>query len=84
MSAVADRTPPRAPVGGARTYDGRVQPFLDAVGALVPSVGVGLLFWLGIRAIMRADRSEREALAKFEAERDGVSVAPNNAAARER
>lgn len=76
--------PPRLPLGAPRTYDGPVQPFLDAVGALIPSVGVGVLFWLGIRAIMRADRSEREALARFEAERDGVPVQANNAAARER
>lgn len=28
---------------------------------LAPSVGVGLVFWLAIRAIFRADRNERAA-----------------------
>lgn len=28
---------------------------------LVPSIGVGLVFWLAMRAIFRADRSERAA-----------------------
>ena len=27
-----------------------------AVGALVPSIGVGLLFWFAIRSIIQADR----------------------------
>lgn len=31
------------------------------LGALVPSIGVGLLFWFVMRALLRADRSEREA-----------------------
>lgn len=35
--------------------------FWFEAGALVPSIGVGLLFWFAIRAIMRADRHEREA-----------------------
>ena len=34
--------------------------FLFEAGSLLPSIGVGLLFWFTIRAIMRADRSERE------------------------
>lgn len=49
--------------------------FLDVVAALVPSVGVGLLFWFAMRAIIRADRAERAAIARMEsasapAERD--------------
>ncbi|PRZ17767.1 hypothetical protein [Nesterenkonia sandarakina] len=28
---------------------------------LAPSIGVGLVFWLAIRAIFRADRNERAA-----------------------
>lgn len=35
--------------------------FWFEAGALVPSIGVGLLFWFAIRAMMRADRREREA-----------------------
>lgn len=42
--------------------------FLAALGALIPSIGVFALFFLAIRAIIRSDRSEREALAAFEAE----------------
>ena len=51
-----------------RGYPGTVDSFLAALGALIPSVGVFALFYLAIRAIIRSDRSEREALAAFEAE----------------
>ncbi|MBF4606463.1 hypothetical protein [Curtobacterium sp. VKM Ac-1393] len=36
--------------------------------ALTPTIVVGLIFWFVMRAIMRADRSERAAYAKVEAE----------------
>jgi hypothetical protein len=36
--------------------------------ALAPSAGVGLLFWFAMRKIVRADRNEREALARLDAE----------------
>jgi heme exporter protein D len=35
--------------------------------ALVPSVGVLLVFWIGIRALLQADRRERAAQARIEA-----------------
>lgn len=35
--------------------------FWFEAGALVPSIGVGVLFWFVIRSILRADRAEREA-----------------------
>ncbi len=38
------------------------------VAGLVPSIGVGLLFWFAMRAVIRADRNERAALAEAEAE----------------
>lgn len=38
-----------------------------ALAALVPSIGVGLIFWLVIRALMNADRTERAALARMDA-----------------
>lgn len=41
---------------------------LDIAAALVPSVGVGLLFWFVVRAILSADRRERAAVAQFERE----------------
>lgn len=42
--------------------------FWQAVIALVPSVGVGVLFFVVIRSLVRADRNERAALARFEAQ----------------
>ena len=41
---------------------------LFELGALVPSIAVGLLFWFVIRAIMRADRTERQAEREAEAQ----------------
>lgn len=34
---------------------------------IIPSIGVGLLFWFSIRAVIRADRNERAALAREDA-----------------
>ncbi|GAA1730468.1 hypothetical protein GCM10009809_27520 [Isoptericola hypogeus] len=42
--------------------------FLAVLAALIPSVGVGLLFWLAMRKIVRADRNERLALDRMDAE----------------
>ncbi|TQL56059.1 hypothetical protein [Subtercola boreus] len=39
-----------------------------ALGALLPTVAIGLLFWFVMRAIMRSDKSERKVLARIEAE----------------
>lgn len=39
---------------------------LEALGALVPSIGVGLLFWYAVRAMVRADARERAAVAAME------------------
>jgi predicted permease len=36
--------------------------------ALAPTVVVGLIFWFVMRMILRADRDERRAYAKIEAE----------------
>ena len=40
---------------------------LDVLSALAPPVGVGLVFWFAMRAIVRADRAERAAIARMEA-----------------
>jgi hypothetical protein len=48
-----------------RTYDGGV---LDVLAGLLPTVAVGALFYVVIRAILHADRRERAALARMEAE----------------
>ncbi len=42
--------------------------FWAVLAGLVPSVGVGLLFWFVMRKIMRADRNERAALELHDAE----------------
>ena len=49
------------------------------VAALIPSIVVGVLFYVAMRAIVRADRNERAALARLDAEQEsGVdgNVAP--------
>ena len=41
---------------------------LLACAALLPSVGVGAIFWYVMRALVNADRTERAALARMDAE----------------
>ncbi|MBO0610981.1 hypothetical protein J0911_18305 [Myceligenerans salitolerans] len=42
---------------------------MDTLGAviagLLPSIGVGVLFWFAMRKIMRADRDERQAVERM-------------------
>jgi len=45
-----------------------MNPLVTALAALLPSIGVGLLFWFAIRALVNADRTERQALARMDAE----------------
>ncbi len=56
-------------VTGAR-YDAPVPDGVvtGIIFAVTPTVVVGLIFWFVMRAIMRADRTERSAYAKVEAE----------------
>ncbi|GAB4086512.1 hypothetical protein GCM10028784_31420 [Myceligenerans cantabricum] len=55
---------------------------MDTFGAvmagLLPSIGVGVLFWFAMRKIMRADRDERRALDRME--RPDVAAAPDSTA----
>lgn len=44
--------------------------FWPIIGALIPSIGVGVLFYLAMRYIVRADRNERLALARLDAEEE--------------
>lgn len=37
-----------------------------AVGALIPSIGVGIIFYYAMRFVIRADRNERTELAKLD------------------
>jgi flagellar biosynthesis/type III secretory pathway M-ring protein FliF/YscJ len=40
----------------------------DALLSLIPPLFVGVLFWIMIRSILRADRTERKVYSKIEAE----------------
>jgi len=44
-----------------------MNPLFTALAALLPSIGVGLLFWFAIRALVNADRTERQAMARMDA-----------------
>jgi preprotein translocase subunit YajC len=46
-----------------------IQDFwLNAIFSLVPTILIGLIFWFIMRSILRADRTERNTLKKYEAE----------------
>lgn len=40
----------------------------NAIFSLVPTIMIGLVFWYTLRAIIRADRTERKIYASMEAE----------------
>lgn len=40
--------------------------WLNALWSIIPTVLAGLIFWLIMRKVFRADRDEREAYAKLE------------------
>jgi hypothetical protein len=44
-----------------------METFWAVIAGLIPSVGVGLLFWFAMRKIVRADRNERAALDREDA-----------------
>ena len=52
-----------------------MNPLFTALAALLPSIGVGLLFWFAIRALVNADRTERQALARMDAAEQQAEVA---------
>lgn len=62
---------------------------MEYIAVILPSLVVGVIFWFAIRALLNADRSEREALARAEEEWDsgtknnnGESAeSPNNSSA---
>ncbi|MBC7289912.1 MAG: hypothetical protein H5T83_01075 [Actinotalea sp.] len=43
----------------------------QVLAALIPSIGVGLVFWFVMRAVIHADRRERRAIARLEQEQGG-------------
>lgn len=42
--------------------------WFNAIFSVVPTIFLGILFWLIIRSIVRGDRTEREVYARIEAE----------------
>jgi hypothetical protein len=55
--------------------------FKEYFAALVPSTGLGLLFWLLMRSVLRADRSERAAARRVreeQLERENHQVAQSD------
>jgi hypothetical protein len=42
--------------------------WVNALWSVTPTAILGVLFWLVIRSILRADRSERDEFAKIEAQ----------------
>lgn len=40
----------------------------NAIFSVTPTIVVGLIFWFAMRAIIRADRAERQAYTEIEAE----------------
>jgi hypothetical protein len=41
---------------------------LDVLISLIPPAAVGVIFWIMMRSILRADKGERDIYAKIEAE----------------
>ena len=68
------RDDPVSPREAARLMN----PLFTALAALLPSIGVGLLFWFAIRALVNADRTERQALARMDAEERAAEAAQRN------
>lgn len=58
--------------------------FWTAVAALIPSIGVGVIFYFAMRFVVRADRNERANLAELDRlddlAREAQVKAPNDAA----
>ena len=51
----------------------------NAIFSVVPTILLGLVFWFVMRSILRADRTERETLKKYEAEeRERRGLPPKN------
>lgn len=40
----------------------------NAIFSVIPTILIGLIFWFIMRSILRADRTERDTLKKYEAE----------------
>ena len=49
---------------------------MEYVAVILPSLVVGLLFWFAMKAIFNADRAERQAEARAQAEADSLPAQP--------
>ncbi|MGX9899022.1 hypothetical protein ACW0JT_02500 [Arthrobacter sp. SA17] len=49
---------------------------MEYVAVLLPSVVVGLLFWFAMKSIFNADKAERQAEARAQAEADAMAADP--------
>ncbi len=56
--------------------------WLEGLWEIIPTVILGLIFWFAMRAVMRADRTERKVYAKIEAEERARIAAEKAAASR--
>ena len=54
--------------------------WVNAIWSLAPTVLIGLVFWFVMRSVLRADRSERDAYARIEAEERAKHAAERRAA----
>lgn len=50
---------------------------MEYIAVLLPSVVVGLIFWFAMKSIFNADKSERQAEARAQAEADEKAQAPH-------
>lgn len=48
------------------------------LAGIIPSIIVGLIFWWVMRAVLRADRNERLALAEAESAKDAADAQENS------
>ena len=51
----------------------------NAIFSVVPTIALGLVFWFVLRAIVRADRTERRVYAELEAEERARRASTNSA-----
>lgn len=54
--------------GNRRILEGMDTFWVNALWSISPTILVGLIFWLIMRSIIRADRKERKVYAQIEAE----------------
>jgi hypothetical protein len=69
-----DRVGPAAPATYPRGV-GAIGGWDEGLWAIVPTIAVSLVFWFVMRAILRSDRTEREAQARIEAQEDARLLA---------